>query len=200
MSKKPVDRCEVRQGQEGCKPDHCRHGKRGDRRDEGGGQRIVNRAAPIQRHGTTSLFAALQVATGKVTGKCFPRHTNREFLSFLKLLDRKYRHRDLHLICDNYGTHKHPVIKKWFADHPRFHLHLTPTSASWLNLVERWFARITQEAIRRGTFISVRALERAILGYLATWNENPKPFVWTKTASQIHQSIHHAKKTFGTGH
>ncbi len=152
------------------------------------------------RHGTTSLFAALEVATGKVSGRCFPHHTHREFLGFLKMLSRKYRGREVHLICDNYGTHKHPVVREWFRKHPAFHLHLTPTSASWLNLVERWFARITQEAIRRGTFISVRALESAILHYLATWNDNPKPFVWTKSASQIRHRIRHAKKSFGTGH
>jgi transposase len=152
------------------------------------------------RHGTTSLFAALEVLSGKVTGRCFPRHTHREFLSFLKVLDRKYRGREIHLICDNYGTHKHPAVRQWLADHPRFHLHLTPTSASWLNLVERWFGRITQEAIRRGSFDSVRALERAILGYLDTWNGNPKPFVWTKTASQIRTSIRHAHQTSVTGH
>lgn len=152
------------------------------------------------RHGTTSLFAALEVATGKVSGRCFPRHTHREFMAFLKILDRKYRSREVHLICDNYGTHKHPAVKQWLADHPRFHLHLTPTSASWLNLVERWFARITQEAIRRGSFESVRALERAILRYLTAWNDNPKPFVWTKPVSAIRKSIRHAKETFGTGH
>lgn len=117
------------------------------------------------RHGTTSLFAALEVATGKVSERCFRRHTHQEFLAFLKILERKYRRREIHLICDNYGTHKHPAVRTWLAEHPRFHLHLTPTSASWLNLVERWFARITQEAIRRGTFTSVAALERAILLY-----------------------------------
>src|SRR6266496_4285502 len=113
---------------------------------------------------------------------------------------RKYRRREIHLICDNYGTHKHPIVRAWLAEHSRFHLHLTPTSASWLNLVERWFARITQEAIRRGTFTSVAALERAILLYTQTWNENPKPFVWTKTASQIRRSLKHAHETLVTGH
>src|SRR6266496_2699216 len=152
------------------------------------------------RHGTTSLFAALEVATGTVSERCFRRHTHQEFLAFLKILDRKYRRREIHLICDNYGTHKHPVVRTWLAEHPRFHLHLTPTSASWLNLVERWFARITQEAIRRGTFTSVAALERAILLYTQTWNENPKPFVWTKTASQIRRSLKHAHETLVTGH
>jgi transposase len=152
------------------------------------------------RHGTTSLFAALEVATGKVSQRCFRQHTHQEFLVFLKILDRKYRRKEIHLICDNYGTHKHPTVREWLAQHPRFHLHLTPTSASWLNLVERWFARITQEAIRRGTFLSVAALERAILRYTNTWNENPKPFVWTKTATQIRKSIRRANETSVTGH
>ena len=152
------------------------------------------------RHGTTSLFAALEVATGSVSQRCFRRHTHQEFLAFLKILDRKYRRREIHLICDNYGTHKHPTVRAWLAEHPRFHLHLTPTSASWLNLVERWFARITQEAIRRGTFSSVAALERAILLYTQTWNQDPKPFVWTKTAPQIRRSIRHALETSVTGH
>lgn len=153
-----------------------------------------------ERHGTTSLFAALEVATGKVTGKCFPRHTNREFLSFLQLLDRKYRNPDLHLICDNYATHNHPDIKAWLNQHPRFHLHFTPTSASWLNLVERWFGKITAEAIRRGSFISVRQLERAITLYLAAWNDDPKPFRWTKSAQRIRRSIRHAKEFNDSGH
>lgn len=152
------------------------------------------------RHGTTSLFAALEVATGRVSQRCFRRHTHQEFLAFLKILDRRYPRREIHLICDNYGTHKHPAVRAWLADHPRFHLHLTPTSASWLNLVERWFARITQDAIRRGTFSSVAALERAILRYTETWNENPKPFVWTKTASQIRRSLRHANEISVTGH
>ena len=152
------------------------------------------------RHGTTSLFAALEVATGKVSQRCFRQHTHQEFLAFLKILNRRYRSKEIHLICDNYGTHKHPTVREWLALHPRFHLHLTPTSASWLNLVERWFARITQEAIRRGTFHSVAALERAILRYTNTWNENPKPFTWTKTAAKIRRSIQHAHETSVTAH
>jgi transposase len=152
------------------------------------------------RHGTTSLFAALEVATGKVSQRCFRQHTHQEFLAFLKILDRKYRRQEIHLICDNYGTHKHPAVREWLAQHQRFHIHLTPTSASWLNLVERWFARITQEAIRRGTFHTVTALERAILHYTNTWNQNPKPFIWTKTAARIRRSIRHANQTSVTGH
>jgi len=148
------------------------------------------------RHGTTSLFAALEVATGRVAHRCFRQHTHEEFLAFLKLLAHRYRRKEIHLICDNYGTHKHPRLRQWLVANPR----LTPTSASWLNLVERWFARITQDAIRRGTFHSVAALERAILRYTKTWNENPKPLVWTKTAAQIRRSIHHANETSVTGH
>lgn len=157
-----------------------------------------------RRNGTTSLFAALEVASGRVEGRCFERHTHEEFIAFLKLLDRRFPKADLHLICDNYGTHKHPAVRQWLAQHPRFHLHFTPTSASWLNLVERWFARITDEAIRRGSFDSTRALERAINAYLADWNSAPKPFQWTKSARQIRARIRraaaHAQSTSVTGH
>ena len=146
-----------------------------------------------RRHGTTSLFAALEVSSGRITGKCYDRHTNEEFLAFLQLLDRKYPRRQLHLICDNYGTHNHPAVRAWLAEHPRIRLHFTPTSASWLNLVERWFARITSETIRRGTFSSVRRLEKAINAYIARWNEDPQPFVWTKSAAAIRRSVARAK-------
>ena len=135
--------------------------------------------ARLPRHGTTSLFAALEVASGKVHGRCFKRHTHLEFIALLASLARRYPRRELHLIGDNYGTHKHPTVKQWLAAHPRFHLHFTPTSASWLNLVERWFALITRQAIRRGSFDSVRRLAQAILRYLAHWNENARPFRWT---------------------
>ncbi len=152
------------------------------------------------RHGTTSLFAALEVASGKVHGRCFKRHTHVEFIAFLESLARRYPGRELHLICDNYGTHKHPTVKQWLAGHPRFHLHFTPTSASWLNLVERWFALITSQAIRRGSFDSVHRLERAIRRWLAHWNDNAKPFRWIKTAAQIKRSIHTAELIYGTEH
>lgn len=128
------------------------------------------------RHGTTSLFAALEVASGKVHGRCYRRHRHLEFIAFLESLARRYPKLELHLICDNYGTHKHPAVKRWLASHPRFHLHFTPTSASWLNLVERWFALITAQAIRRGSFNSTRRLEQAIMRWLAHWNQNAKPF------------------------
>ena len=152
------------------------------------------------RHGTTSLFAALEVASGKVHGRCYPRHTHVEFLAFLESIRRAYPRREIHLICDNYGTHKHPKVKEWLASHPRFHIHFTPTSASWLNLVERWFQLITTQAIRRGSFDSVRKLEGVILRYLAAWNEDAKPFRWTKTARQIRTNVRHALNTSETAH
>jgi transposase len=147
------------------------------------------------RNGTTSLFAALEVASGKVHGRCYPRHTHVEFLAFLESIRKSYPRREIHLICDNYGTHKHPRVRQWLAAHPHFHMHFTPTSASWLNLVERWFALITSQAIRRGSFDSVRQLERTILRYLAAWNEDAKPFRWTQTARQIRSSLRHAMET-----
>ena len=153
-----------------------------------------------KRNGTTSLFAALEVASGKVLGRCFPRHTHAEFTSFLEAINRNYPRREIHMICDNYGTHKHPAVREWLAAHPRFHTHYTPTSASWLNLVERWFALITSQAIRRGSFDSVRALERAIMRYLAHWNERAKPFRWTKSARQIRRQIRRGTRIYETGH
>ena len=152
------------------------------------------------RHGTTSLFAALEVASGKVHGRCFQRHTHLEFIVFLESLARRYPKLELHLICDNYGTHKHPTVKQWLAAHPRFHLHFTPTSASWLNLVERWFALITGQAIRRGSFDSVRRLERAIMRWLAHWNEHAKPFRWTKSAADIRRSLKSVTAIYETLH
>ena len=138
------------------------------------------------RHGTTSLFAALDIATGKVIGQHQRRHRHQEFLRFLKTIDANTPPElDLHLICDNYATHKTPAIRAWLAAHPRFHLHFTPTSGSWLNLVERWFAELTNRRLRRSTHRSVKALEADVNAWIAAWNDNPKPFVWTKTADQI---------------
>jgi transposase len=138
------------------------------------------------RHGTTSLFAALDVATGKVIGQHQRRHRHQEFLRFLKTIDAATpADLDLHLICDNYATHKTPAIKKWLASHPRFHLHFTPTSSSWLNLVERWFAELTNRKLRRSAHHSVAELEADITAWIETWNTAPKPFVWTKTADEI---------------
>ena len=139
-----------------------------------------------KRNGTTTLFAALDVKTGLVIGECHPRHRAKEFIRFLNRIDRCVRrHLDIHLVLDNYGTYKTPTVKRWLARHRRFHLHFTPTSASWLNLIERFFAEITQKRIRRGTFTSVAELKDAILDYLDRHNAEPKPFVWTKTAEVI---------------
>jgi len=139
-----------------------------------------------KRHGTTTLFAALNVLTGTVIGRCLPRHRNTEFLTFLRIIDREVpKGLQIHMICDNYGTHTHPHVKKWLAKHPRFHLHFTPTSSSWLNLVERWFRELTDKAIRRGVFHSVDDLVTAIEDYLKANNDSPRPFVWTATAEQI---------------
>jgi transposase len=140
------------------------------------------------RNGTTSLFAALDVATGRVIGKCYRRHRQQEFLKFLNEIDARVPREpgvEIHLILDNYGTHKTPAVKRWFERHPEYHLHFTPTSGSWLNQVERFFAEITEKRIRRGVFRSVAALEKAIEEYLADHNEVPKPFVWTADADLI---------------
>ena len=139
-----------------------------------------------KRHGTTTLFAALDLKSGVVIGECQPRHRAKEFIRFLKRIDRCVKkHLDIHLVLDNYGTHKTPEVKAWLAKHRRFKLHFTPTSASWLNLVERFFAEITTKRIRRGIFRSVAELEQAIHDYLDRHNCDPKPFVWTKSADVI---------------
>jgi transposase len=138
------------------------------------------------RHGTTSLFAALDIATGKVIGQHQRRHRHQEFLRFLKTIDKNTpAELDLHLICDNYATHKTPAIKQWLAAHPRFELHFTPTSGSWLNLVERWFGELTNRKLRRSAHRSVKELEKDVEAWIEAWNEDPKPFVWTKTADEI---------------
>jgi len=138
------------------------------------------------RYGTTSLFAALNVATGQVIGQHQRRHRHQEFLRFLKTIDKNTpAELDLHLICDNYATHKTPAIKTWLAAHPRFHLHFTPTSGSWLNLVERWFAELTRRKLRRSTHRSVKDLEADVTAWIQAWNADPKPFVWAKTADEI---------------
>jgi transposase len=139
-----------------------------------------------KRHSTTTLFAALDVKSGKVIGDCMLRHRAREFLKFLRQIDKAVpARRDVHLVLDNYATHKTPEVKAWLEKHQRFKLHFTPTSASWLNLVERFFAEITAKRIRRGSYTSVDDLETAIYDYLARHNEKPKPFNWTKTAKDI---------------
>jgi len=153
------------------------------------------------RHGTTTLFAALNVLDGTVIGHCLPRHRHTEFLSFLERVERAApRRRAIHLILDNYGTHKHPKVRAWFATHPRYHLHFTPTGASWLNLVDRWFAEITRKRLRRGAFRSVGELQKAIYQYLRENNKQPRPFIWTATASSIMRKIKHCKEALDAGH
>ena len=161
------------------------------------------RTNDYERHGTTSLFAALDIATGKVIGECHRRHRHQEFLKFLDLVDSKLPpdEREVHLVLDNYGTHKAPKVIRWFARHPRYHLHFTPTCGSWVNQVERWFAKITEKRIRRGSFDSVRSLEKAIKEYLKHNNENPKPFVWTADADLILGKIQRlCERTSNSGH
>jgi len=139
-----------------------------------------------KRNGTTTLFAALDVLTGTVIGQCLPRHRHEEFLKFLRKIDREVpKGLQVHLICDNYATHKHPEVKAWLAKHRRFHMHFTPTSSSWLNLIERWFRELTDKALRRGVFHSVPDLIAKIEEYLAAHNDDPKPFIWTATADDI---------------
>ena len=154
------------------------------------------------RHGTTTLFAALDVATGEVIGQCKRRHRHQEFLSFLRHIDRNVpEDLDVHLIVDNYSTHKSPKVKQWLVRRPRYHIHFTPTYASWLNQVERWFALITQQAIRRGSFKNVRDLTTKINQYVEHNNEQASPFVWTATADSILQKIARLSKAIsGTGH
>jgi transposase len=154
-----------------------------------------------KRHGTTTLFAALNVHDGTVIGECLPKHRNDEFLKFLKKLDRQTdKALDIHVILDNYATHKHPNVKEWLAKKPRFHLHFTPTSASWVNLVERFFRDITEERIRRGVFHSVEELKQAIMQYLEHRNANPKPYHWTATPGAILEKVAKAKSMLGTLH
>jgi transposase len=142
------------------------------------------------RHGTSSLFAAFNIADGKVIASMHRRHRSLEWLKFLKKIDAQVpAELDVHVVCDNYATHKTPAIQTWLANHPRFHMHFTPTSASWLNQVERWFGLITGKLIRRGVHKSVQALEKDILAWVETWNEDPKPFIWTKTADEILASL-----------
>ncbi|HMB05837.1 MAG TPA: IS630 family transposase [Isosphaeraceae bacterium] len=152
------------------------------------------------RHGTTTLIAALEVATGRVTDACYPRHRHEEFLAFLTVVANAYPRRQLHLVCDNYATHKHPAVQAWLARHPRITLHFTPTSGSWLNMVEIFFGIITRQAIRRGTFTSVKDLTRAIGAFIDGWNDRCQPFVWTKTADQVLDHCRPGKRTSFTRH
>src|SRR3954469_24927128 len=147
------------------------------------------------RHGTTTLFAALEIATGKITDACYPRHRSDEFLRFLKQVARAYPRVKLHLVVDNYATHKHPNVQAWLARNPRITMHFTPTSGSWLNMVEIFFGIITRQAIRRGTFTSVKDLITAIGNFIDGWNERCQPFTWTKTADQILAKAQRRPKT-----
>ena len=142
------------------------------------------------RNGTTSLFAALDIATGAVVGKCYKRHRATEFLDFLKKLDRNLPEGpDVHLVMDNYATHKTPKVKAWLARRPHWHVHFTPTSASWLNQIERWFAELTRKQIQRGVHRSVAELEADIMAFIDTHNDNPKPYKWVKSADEILASV-----------
>jgi transposase len=151
------------------------------------------------RHGTSTLFAALEIATGHVTAACKPRHRRQEFLAFLKQVSRAYPERELHLVMDNYATHKTPEVRAWLAENPRFRVHFTPTSASWLNLVEVWFSIIERQALHRTDVASVAELNKKIRAFVTGWNDRCHPFVWTKTSTEI---LNKAKRqmTSGTGH
>jgi len=152
-----------------------------------------------KRNGTTTLFAALDMLDGKVIGQCQSRHRHQEWLKFMRRLDREYPTvLTLHVIMDNYGTHKTPEVKKWLEKHPRFVCHFIPTSSSWLNMVERWFRELTDKAIRRGVFVSVPDLEKAIADYLEAWNENPRPFIWTATVGEIVKKLARARQKLET--
>ncbi len=152
------------------------------------------------RHGTTTLFAALNLMTGHVIADCQPRHRHQEFLRFLRRINRSVpEDLDVHIVLDNYGTHTHEAVRRWLETHPRYHLHFTPTGASWLNLVERFFAEITQRRIRRGTFKSVADLTRAINDYVRSRNRNPRPFVWTATASEIIRKVQRSRSISEAG-
>jgi transposase len=147
-----------------------------------------------KRNGTTTLFAALSLLDGKVIGQCVPRHRHQEFLKFLRRLDREFPEPlTLHLVMDNYGTHKTPEVQRWLKKHPRFVPHFIPTSSSWVNLVERWFGELTRKAVRRGAFVSVPDLIQAIEAFLAAWNQNPQPFVWTAKVEDIMAKLERAR-------
>jgi transposase len=154
------------------------------------------------RHGTSSLYAALDITSGKVIGRLHSRHRAIEFKQFLGTLEREVPDDlDVHVILDNSSTHKTPEIKRWLLAHPRFRLHFTPTSSSWLNLVERWFAELTNKKLRRSAHTSVRQLNSDIRGWIETWNDNPRPYVWTKTADQILESVAaYCKRINDSGH
>jgi transposase len=154
------------------------------------------------RNGITSLFAAFNVADGSVISELHRQHRATEFRRFLTTIDKTVpAELDIHLVCDNYGTHKTPAIKKWLSQHPRFHMHFTPTGSSWVNQVERWFGFLTDQMIRRGVHKSVRQLEADITAWIAAWNQNPRPFIWTKSAEEILESLaRYCRRISGAGH
>jgi transposase len=160
---------------------------------------IERRSHDYVRHGTSTLFAALEIATGTVTAACKPRHRHQEFLAFLKQVARAYPRQDLHLVMDNYAAHKHPAVKDWLAANPRIVCHYTPTHASWMNLVEVWFSLIERQAIHRGAFGSVKELNAKIRAFIEGWNERSHPFVWTRTAEDILKKANR-KQTSNAGH
>jgi len=160
--------------------------------------RTACRTHDYERHGTATLFAALAYPQAAVVGTCAQRHRHQEFLAFLNLIERRYPEGEIHLVLDNYGTHTHDKVKRWFARRPRYHLHFTPTSASWLNLVELFFSILTRQRVRRASFRSVDALYKALHGYLRDWNQHPTPFAWTKTPKQA--LVHYNVDISGTGH
>jgi transposase len=154
-----------------------------------------------KRHGTTSLFAALNVLEGTVIGQCYEKHRHQEFLKFLRHLDREFpKGKTLHLILDNYGTHKHANVVNWLDKHPRFHLHFTPTSSSWLNLIERWFGHLTQKQLKRGVFRSVPELIASIHTFIDATNDDPRPFVWTAKVDDILRKVGKCKAILDTQH
>ena len=158
--------------------------------------RCGTRTHDYKRNGTTTLFAALEILEGKVIGECYGRQRHQEFIKFLRRLDEEFpAELNLHLVVDNYGTHKHPKVQSWLERHPRFKLHFMPTSSSWLNQVERWFGELTAKAVRRGSCASVAELQRAIEEFLESWNENPRPFVWTASVEKIMETVSRARTT-----
>ena len=149
-----------------------------------------------KRNGTSTLFAALNILTGEVLGQCTKRHRHIEWLHFLRLINKNTpQDKEVHIICDNYATHKHPKVKSWLKYHKRFHVHFTPTSASWLNMVERFFRDLSEQQLRRGVFRSVSELEQAVMAYIETNNEAPAPFIWTKSANDILEKVKRGRQT-----
>ena len=165
---------------------------------KGRGQTLTH---DYKRNGTSSLFAALNILNGQVIGSCQQKHRHQEWLRFLNLIKRSVpQDKEIHLICDNYATHKHPKVKAWFARNRRFHCHFTPTSASWLNMIERFFRDLSERCVRRGVFTSVKELDAAVKGYIEQHNQNPKPFIWTAKANDILAKVKRARRQLNKLH